>query len=229
MVTVSDTDRAESAGVALPVSAVQRGVWPIVLELPEEMPLTAQLLLRISEQNDGLRFERNADGDLEIMTPASNESDEASAEISGQIRNWIRSGIGGMLQGSSGGFDLPQGPIRSPDAGWISRERLATLTPEQRSQSFKPIAPEFLVEVRSPSQALPDQQRKMLEWLQGGMVLGWLVDPVAETVYVYREGGPVELVERPDELAAEPTCPGLTISFEYVWNLGSSAEQSGSH
>ena len=229
MVTVSETDRAESAGVALPVSAVQRGVWPIVLELPEEMPLTAQLLLRISEQNDGLRFERNADGDLEIMTPASNESDEASAEISGQIRNWIRSGIGGMLQGSSGGFDLPQGPIRSPDAGWISRERLATLTPEQRSQSFKPIAPEFLVEVRSPSLALPDQQRKMLEWLQGGMVLGWLIDPEAETVHIYREGGSVELVERPDELSAEPTCPGLTISFEYVWNLGSSAEQSGSH
>ena len=229
MVTVSDTDRAESAGVALPVSAVQGSVWPIVLEMPEEMPLTAQLLMRISEQNDGLRFERNADGDLEIMTPASNESDEASAEISGQIRNWIRSGIGGMLQGSSGGFDLPQGPIRSPDAGWISRERLATLTPEQRSQSFKPIAPEFLVEVRSPSLALPDQQRKMLEWLQGGMVLGWLIDPEAETVHIYREGGSVELVERPDELSAEPTCPGLTISFEYVWNLGSSAEQSGSH
>ena len=227
MVTVSETDRVEPAGAAFSVSAAQGSVWPIVLEMPEETPLTSQLLLRISEQNDGLRFERNADGDLEIMTPASNESDEASAEISRQIGNWIRSGIGGMLQGSSGGFDLPQGPIRSPDAGWLSKERLATLTPEQRSQSFKPIAPEFLVEVRSPSQELPHQQRKMVEWLQGGMVLGWLVDPEAETVYIYREGDSdelVELVERPDELSAEPTCPGLTISFEYVWNLGSSAE-----
>ena len=219
---VSAPVRSEQAATAESEPSDQ--AWPLVLRFPESMPLTDELLLRISEENDYWRFERNADGDLEIMSPASNESEEASAEIAGQVRNWIRAGVGGMLQGSNGGFDLPSGANRSPDAAWVSKERLATLSREERTQAFKPVAPDFLVEVRSPGQELGKQQEKMQEWIDGGAQLAWLVDPESETVHIYRPDGSIDVIQRPDELSADPTCPGLTISFEFVWNLQSQAD-----
>ena len=221
---VSAPVRSESETGVGEVRSSPDQVWPLVLRFPESMPLTDELLLRISEENDWWRFERNADGDLEIMSPASNESEEASAEIARQLGNWIREHAGGMLQGSNGGFDLPSGANRSPDAAWVSKERLATLSREERTQAFKPITPDFLVEVRSPGQELSQQQKKMREWIGGGAQLAWLVDPESETVHIYRPDGSIEVVQRPDELSAEPTCPGLTISFQFVWNLQSQAD-----
>ena len=202
---------------------------PVTLRIPHETPLTDELLEQISRLNKPWQFERTADGDLVIMAPSSIDSDEICAELGRQLSNWIRSGIGGVVTGSSGGYVRGDGHTAAPDAAWTSPRRRASMTEDQRRQTFQPICPDFVIEVRSGSDSLASQQRKMAAWIAGGTELGWLVDPVAETVHIYRGGGSVELVERPDELSAEPTCPGLTISFEYVWNLGSSAEQSGSH
>ena len=206
--------------------APSAAAWPLVLRFPASEPLTDELLLQISGLNAHLDFERGANGELVIVAPASNSSDEASVEVARQIGNWIREVAGGMIQGSSGGFQLSGGRVRSPDAAWLSRERLGSLTAEQRAHAFLPICPDFLVEVRSPGDRLSQQQGKMVDWMAGGTLLGWLIDPESETVHVYRSDGSVsdgsvEIVERPDALSAEPTCPGLTISFEYVWNLQS--------
>ena len=206
--------------------APSASAWPLVLRFPASEPLTDELLLQISGLNAHLDFERGANGELVIVAPASNSSDEASVEVARQIGNWIREVAGGMIQGSSGGFQLSGGRVRSPDAAWLSRERLGSLTAEQRAQAFLPICPDFLVEVRSPGDRLSQQQDKMVDWMAGGTLLGWLIDPESETVHIYRSDGSVsdgsvEIVERPDSLSAEPTCPGLTISFEYVWNLQS--------
>ena len=203
--------------------------WPLVLRFPASEPLTDELLLQISGLNDGWRFERNANGDLEIMSPSSYSSSIVAAELLGQLRAWIRAGIGGLLLGADSGFRQPSNSVRSPDAAWLSRERLGSLTAEQRAQAFLPICPDFLVEVRSPGDRLSQQQGKMVDWMAGGTLLGWLIDPESETVHVYRSDGSVsdgsvEIVERPDSLSAEPTCRGLAISFEYVWNLQSQVD-----
>ena len=95
------------------------------------------------------------------------------------------------------------------------------MSEEQRQQTYQPICPDFVIEVRSGSDAVASQQRKMAAWIAGGTELGWLVVPEWEMVYVYRADGSVEEVERPESLSAEPTCPGLSISFEYVWELPS--------
>ena len=198
--------------------------FPIVLTLPPESPLTDELLERISRLNKPLQFERTAQGELAIMAPASNSSDEISGMATVQVGNWILGGIGGMLQGSSGGFHRADGSVISPDAAWVSRERLAALTPAQREETFLPICPNFVIEVRSPSDQISVLQGKMVEWIECGTELGWLIVPENETVHVYRADGSVEVLQRPDELSAEPTCPGLLFSFEHIWQLESSRE-----
>ena len=195
--------------------------YPILIAFPPESPLTDELLAQISSLNNPWHFERTAQGELAIMAPASNGSDEVSAESTGQVWQWVRSGIGGMLQGSSGGFRRPDGSVAESDTAWVSRERLAALTPEQREHTYLPICPNFVIEVRSPSDRVSVLQQKMALWIECGAELGWLIVPEDETVHVYRADGSVEVRQRPDELSAEPTCPGLVFSFEHIWLLQS--------
>ena len=194
---------------------------PVLLRFPEETPLSDTLLEQISRLNKPLQFERTANGDLLIMAASSIDSDEICMELGRQLSNWARSGVGGVTTGSSGGYIRGDGNTAAPDAAWTSRERRASMTEAQRSRAFQPICPNFVIEVRSGSDTVASQQRKMAAWIAGGTELGWLVVPEHETVYVYQADGTVDVVERPDELSAEPVCEGLTISFEYVWDLES--------
>ena len=201
---------------------------PMLLRLPDDVPLSDKLLEQISRLNKPWQFERTADGELVIMAPAGIDSDEISVELGRQLANWVRSGMGGVVTGSSGGYTRGDGNTAAPDAAWTSPQRRASMTEEQRGETFQPICPDFVIEVRSGSDTIASQQRKMAAWIAGGTRLGWLVVPERETVYVYQTDGTVDMVERPDELSAEPVCPGLIISFEYIWNLESARDMEDS-
>ena len=194
---------------------------PMLLRFPDEVPLSDRLLEQISRLNKPWQFERTADGDLVIMAPAGIDADEISAELGRQLGNWVRSGKGGVFTGSSGGYIRGDGNTAAPDAAWTSPQRRAAMTEDQRRETYQPICPDFVIEVRSGSDTIASQQRKMAAWIAGGTRLGWLVVPERETVYIYHADGTVDVAERPDALSAEPVCEGLTISFEYVWDLES--------
>ena len=204
------------------VSSSSNGL-PVTLRFPDEAPLTDELLEQISQLNKPLQFERTADGDLVIMAASSIDSDEICMEFGRQLSNWVRSGIEAcdrierrIVRGD--------GHVSAPDAAWTSPRRRASMTEDQRRQTYQPICPDFVIEVRSGSDTVTSQQQKMAAWIAGGTELGWLVVPEQETVYVYRPEEPVEVVERPDTLSAEPVCAGLTFTFEYVWDLESARD-----
>lgn len=193
---------------------------PVLLRFPEETPLTDKLLEQISRLNKPWQFERTATGDLIIMAPAGNDADEICGELGRQLMNWVReTRAGGVTTGSSGGYVRADGNTAAPDAAWTSPQRLASLTLEERAQTYLPLCPDFVIEVRSGSDTVAAQRRKMEAWLAGGTQLGWLVVPERETVYIYRPDEAVQLAERPDSLSAGLVCEGLTVSFEYVWDL----------
>lgn len=196
----------------------------LLLHFPDDTPLSDKLFEQISRLNRPWQFERTADGDLVVMAPAGYRADGVCMELGSQLATWARSGIGGVVTGSSGGYVRADGHTAAPDAAWTSRERLATLTAEQRAQTFLPLCPDFVIEVRSGSDTITSQQRKMAAWIAGGTRLGWLVVPEHETVHVYRRGEPVAILQRPDTLSADPVCAGLTFTFEYVWDLESARD-----
>ena len=198
---------------------------PMLLRLPDDVPLSDRLLEQISRLNKPWQFERTAEGELLIMAPSGIDSDEICAELGGQLRNWVRSGIGGVLTGSSGGYERGDGHTAAPDAAWTSPQRRASMTEDQRQQTYQPICPDFVIEVRSGSDTVASQRRKMEAWIAGGTRLGWLIVPESETVSIYRPGEAIQTVNRPETLSAEPVCPGLTISFEYVWDLDSARDE----
>jgi Uma2 family endonuclease len=166
--------------------------------------------------NSDKQFERSAQGELIVMPPTGGESSIQSLSVAAQLYNWSRRLGQGAVTDSSGGYTLPNGANRAPDAAWVSPEQLAAITPEQM-QKFLPVCPHFLVEVMSPSDNLDHLLAKMDEYMANGCKLAWLIRPDQKQVRVYRPGQPVEVLDDLQTLCAEPELPGFTLDLEPVW------------
>lgn len=203
-------------------TALMKPLGPIVLRLGPIMELTDDVLLELSSLNDTLRLEKNAKGELEILPPANVTSSSQNSDISADLKIWARSDASGIAFESSAGFTLPNGAVRSPDASWVLKSRLAELTAEQKRHGFPPLAPDFVVEIRSSSDTIRGLRRKMEEYVEGGTQLGWLIDSVdpVHRVYVYRPGVEVEVLEGPDSLSGEPELPGFVLELQPIWEPG---------
>lgn len=172
-------------------------------------------LFELCVENRDLRIERTADGELIIMPPTGGKTGARNASLTTQLGNWVDA-HDGISFDSSTGFILPNGAERSPDAAWLSRERWDALTDAQR-EKFVPLCPDFVVELRSPSDSSSDVEAKLDEYLACGAKLGWLIEPQSRTVSVYRPGRPVEKLEAPEALSADPELPGFTLRFDRIW------------
>jgi Uma2 family endonuclease len=189
---------------------------PLVVRLRPVLELTEDQLLELSSLNRDLRLELTAKGELIVMLPAGGETSNRNSEINLQLRLWAKRNGAGVTFDSSGGFILPNSAVRSPDASWVERSRLETLTAKQR-EKFLPLCPDFVIELRSPSDRLSVLQDKMREYLDNGARLGWLIDPQQKRVYVYRPQTSVQELEAPQEISGDPVLPGFVLDLREVW------------
>ncbi|MEG4573620.1 Uma2 family endonuclease [Microcoleus sp. N3A4] len=191
----------------------------ISIELPNAIALlvTGEQFEALALTNPDLRLERTAEGELIVNPPTGGESSERNFNITGQLARWCddNEDLGSGFD-SSGGFILPNGANRSPDASWVSRERLEALTPKQR-KGFVPLCPDFVVELRSASDSLSTLQTKMREYMDNGARLGWLIDPQNQRVEIYRQQAEVEILINPAELSGEDVLPGFVLNLRRVW------------
>ena len=166
--------------------------------------------------NSDLDIERTADGDLLIMTPASFRTSHLNLRIVVQLGRWAERDGTGVPTDSSGGFVLPNSAVRAPDAAWIRRDRLTTV-PQEHQDRFLPLCPDFAIELGSSSDTLGAAQAKMREYLDNGLRLGWLIDPFARRVYVYRPGVDVDVLDDPDGIDGAPVLRGFRLDLSRVW------------
>lgn len=203
--------RTVAMHVALPESES-----PVKLVLDPEHRLTDDQYFAFCMANSNLRIERTAQGEIVIVPPAGGESDNRSLEVSGQLRDWARKDGRGTAFGSSVEFILSSGAALSPDAAWVSREKIDRLTKEER-RKFLRLVPDFVAEVMSPSDRLPTAQAKMEEWIANGVPLGWLIDGDEQTVYVYRMGKPMEKLTGPTSLPGDGPVEGFVLDLTAIW------------
>ncbi|HIK33842.1 MAG TPA: Uma2 family endonuclease [Oscillatoriales cyanobacterium M4454_W2019_049] len=191
----------------------------LTLELPTTtvLSVTPQQFEELAAANPDLQLERTSLGELIVNPPTGGESSQRNFSLTGQLSSWFEAheDLGEGFD-SSGGFILPNGAIRSPDVSWVRRERWQALTPEQR-KGFVPLCPDFVVELRSETDRLSKLQEKMLEYLDNGARLGWLIDPQNQRVEIYRPGRPVEVLEHPMELSGEEVLPGFVLNLRRIW------------
>lgn len=144
--------------------------------------------------NRDLQIERDSAQNIIIMSPVGGSSGFYEKNIMFELEFWVRQNKLGLTFSSSTGFLLPNGAMRSPDGCWVSDERWAKV-PQAAKNKFLPVVPNFIVEVRSPSDSLKALQEKMLEWLENGAELGWLIDFKNQQSYIYRPNHSVELIK----------------------------------
>lgn len=185
-------------------------------ELLAQPRLTEDEFLALCRANPDLRLERTAEGAIIVMPPTGGETGERNSEINYQVRGWLKQVRTGKVFDSSTAFKLPNGATRSPDAAWVSADRLAGLSSDDLQQ-FPPICPDFVIELRSKTDRLRDLQAKMREYIANGARLAWLIDPTTRTVYVYRPDRPVERLGDPAEVNGAPELPGLIVNMVEVW------------
>lgn len=166
--------------------------------------------------NRDFRIERTAEGEVIVMPPTGAETGDRNSEINMQLRLWAKENRKGRAFDSSTGFRLPNGATRSPDAAWVKRSRLATLTKEDKKR-FLPLCPDFIIELRSPSDTLNELRGKIREYMDNGAELGWLIDPENRCVHVYRRGRPAERLENPTNVSGDPELPGFSLELREIW------------
>jgi Uma2 family endonuclease len=191
-------------------------IIPVVLQLQPAIALTEDQFYEFCQLNHDFRIERNAAGELVIMPPTGSETDQHNFDIIVQLGIWTKQDGTGVGFGSSGGFTLPNGAVRSPDAAWIKRDRWEAIPPELRKK-FAPICPEFVIELRSESDNLRILQDKMQEYIDNGTQLGWLIDRKQRRVFIYRFNIAVEVLDNPKTLYGEPLLPGFALDLSQVW------------
>ena len=182
----------------------------------QSIELTDEQFYQLCINNRDLRIERNANGDLVIMPPTGGETGNKNAGIIAQLWLWNNRDRLGKVFDSSTGFILSNGANRSPDASWIPVAKWDGLTNLQK-QRFLPLCPDFAIELLSPSDNLIKTQEKMQEYLDNGMVLGWLINPSQQQVEIYRQGKQVEVLNAPNSLSGESVLPGFVLDLQPIW------------
>ena len=158
------------------------------------------------EVNGSYGLEFNKAGELIVMPPILPRGGRQEIKLTTDVDMWSRE-HGGDAQPPSVLYHLPGGSGRGPDASWISPERAAAISDFDWDKGN--YCPDFVAEIRSPSNTLVGLQRKMEEYLAAGARLGWLIDPRNRRVTIYRPDQEPEVLDDPETLSGEDVMPGF--------------------
>jgi Uma2 family endonuclease len=188
----------------------------LVLQISPVWEMSADSFFDFCQLNSHLRIERTATGKLIIMSSAGSETGNRNFKLIQQLANWTDRDGSGIGFDSSAGFALPNGSTRSPDASWIKLTKWNSLSAQQKTK-FAPICPDFVVELRSPSDNLKMLQDKMQEYINNGVSLGWLIDRTTRQVYVYTPDSEVKSLDNPQTISGEPILSGFVLDLAKIW------------
>jgi len=187
----------------------------LTLTLDPVVRLTHEQFYELCKVNQDLRLERSSTGELILMPPTGWESGRQNSKLNLRVGLWAEQDGTGLVFDSSTGFSLPNGADRSPDVSWVEKSRIDAIAPDPAK--FLPLAPDFVIELRSATDKLTTLERKMAEYRDCGVRLGWLIDPAEKQVQIYRVGRPTEYLNQPEELSGEAVLPGFVLTLSEVW------------
>lgn len=183
---------------------VEEAHLPMTISVPG---LSDEAFRELCERYADFFVEYTAEGELLVMQPTDPKTSARNLEICFQLKLWCKSSGHGLVTDPSGGFELPDGSRLSPDAAWISEERL----------SHKPTCPDFVIELVSPTDRPAKIYAKMQDWIRNGASLGWMINPRLRTVTIFRAGLEPEVRIDPNSVAGEGPVAGFVLDVGAVW------------
>jgi Uma2 family endonuclease len=187
------------------------------IRIQRESPMSDDEFMSFCAANEPLRFERDANGEIIVMSPTGTGGGRIESRVYLELGNWALVDGRGEAVGSTTGFKLPDSSVRAADAAWMSRPRWDALDAEELKR-FARTCPEFVIEVRSESDRLAPLQEKMGFWIANGAELGWLIDPSRKVVEIYRPGDEPEIHEQPTSVQGDGPVAGFELVMVRIWN-----------
>lgn len=170
-------------------------------------------------QNRDLNIERTSEKEIVIMSPSGNKTSAINLHVAFLLHTWNNKAKLGVITGADGGYFLPNGAMRAPDVAWVPKEKLNQFSEEEQSK-FLYYCPDFVIELKSPSDRINQLKAKMDEWISNGCRLAWLIDPDTEEAYVYKPGNPVREIKGFDNvLEGEDVLPGFKLLLSDIKNI----------
>jgi len=190
------------------------------LRVPVQHPITDEFLHELNAKYEIVAFQAASETELIISPPPGGFSAESQDLAWEQVRAWQLRRSLGWARSSARGYHPPGGRAWIPDGSWLSDEAVAEWERLGRpglASGYWQLTPDFILEVRSPSQTVAGQQQKMADWAAAGVKLGLLIDPESKTAWLYRPGGSINEYAQPATLSMEPEMPGLELDFSEIW------------
>lgn len=178
--------------------------------------LTEEQFEELCRNHADAKFELSANGELIVMPPTSLDAGWKNTRLTTDTEIWSRSDQSGIVFDSSTMFTLPNGAKRSPDVSWMSRDKWDDLSPSDR-RKFTRVVPDFVIELRSPTDYLGDIQETMSEYIENGVQLGWLIDPIEQKVHIYRANRKIEILNDPETVSGENVLKGFALNVREIW------------
>ncbi len=191
-------------------------VPPVVIRTGPALKMNNVQFYEFCRQNSDLRIERNVRGDIIVMAPTGGWTGRGNALLTTKFFIWAEKEGSGSVFDSDTGFRLEKKTVRAPDVSWVLETHLKSL-PRKAGRRFLPLCPDFVLELRSNADRMPDLQDKMAEYIHHGARLGWLINPERKEVFVYQPGSPTEHLEGPVSLSGGTVLPGFTLELAPLW------------
>lgn len=180
-------------------------------------PVSDREFEEFCRKNPDLKVEQTAAGEIVIMPPTGGTTGIRNFSLNVRFGKWAeKNSKKGVAFDSSTVFKLPNKAKRSPDLAWIKMERWQALSKDEQ-ETFPPLCPDFVIELRSKTDSLKSLGAKMQEYIENGAQLGWLIDPIKRKIHVYRPNEPVEILEQPQEISGDPVLPKFTLKLNDFW------------
>jgi Uma2 family endonuclease len=187
------------------------------IRISRDRPVTDEELMRLSAESRPLRLERDANGELIVMSPTGTGGGRIETRVILELGDWARKDGRGEVFGSNTGVKLPDSSVRAADAAWVSSPRLNALS-DAELKGYAAICPEFVIEVRSESDRLSDLQAKMDQWIVNGAEVAWLIDPIEKAVTIYRLGDRPEHLAHPTSVQGTGPIAGFELVMARIWD-----------
>ncbi len=184
---------------------------PVVLT-PHRGPMSDDEFFAFCEKYPDCMVEVEANGEIVIMPPANWGTSSQNRRITARLSNWTDADGRGEVLESSGAIRLANGARRAADAAWFRKSRIDTLSARERGGAL-PFCPDFVIELRPTSDRLRRLKAKMVEYIENGAELGWLIDPIEKQVWIYRQGREPEVLENPRRVEGEGPVAGFTLDL----------------
>ncbi len=187
------------------------------IRISRDRPVTDDELMRLSVENEPMRFERDANGEIIVMSPTWTEGAGRESDVGTELAIWARRDGRGRYYGPNAGFTLADSSVRAADAHWVSWARWNALSPQQQA-GFAHICPDFVIEIRSETDRLRPLQEKMEMWIANGAEVAWLIDPIEKAVTIYRPGEQPEVLAQPTSVQGTGPIAGFELVLARIWS-----------